>query len=157
MATTPHTSGAQADPSRPFFVPGGVDFEKLPEELQAAIRGVIDPAYRRLVLGARDGLEKSVGVTVVHLLWLELLDQFDLADDLDGMLRPAVSEERRRSIERHLRVVGAKTKASQFLLRLHEFRRKWGLGFEPPGSSPESTDPPGGWPDNQQPGNQLRG
>jgi hypothetical protein len=149
VSTTTQTSDANADPPRPFFIPGGVDFEKLPEELRAAIRGVIDPAYRRLVQGARDGLEKSLGVTAVHLLWLEVLDQFELAAGLDGKLHPAASEERCQLIDRHIRVIGAKTKASQFLLRLHEFRRKWGVGFGPPGPLPENIEPPGGWPGAQ--------
>jgi len=124
MASAVSKSDERGDPLRPYFVPGGVDFDALSEELKAAIAGIVNPAYRLLVLEARDGLEKSAGVTVVHLLWLEILDQLDLAESMQKPPHPGESEERGKLIERHLRVVGAKSKASHFLFRLRELRRK---------------------------------
>jgi len=120
-----------ADPPRPFFVPAGLQFDELPKELQAAVVAIINPAYRQLVLEASDGLERSGGVTVVHLLWLEVLDQLELAKGLESAPHPEASEERAKQIDRHLRLIGAKSKASHFLLRLKEFRRKWTGGLTP--------------------------
>jgi len=60
-------------PSKPFWMPPGVTLDNLSEELRAAILGVLTPAYQKLVVAARPGLEQSTGMTVVHLLWLEIL------------------------------------------------------------------------------------
>ncbi|MBE9551932.1 MAG: hypothetical protein IMF05_00580, partial [Proteobacteria bacterium] len=111
MPSTDSSSTRENSP-RPFFVPSDINFDDLSEELKTAIRAVIDPAYRQLVLEARDGLEKSIGVTIVHLLWIEILDQLDLAQSLDDTLQPEASDRRFKMIERHLRVVNAKSKAS---------------------------------------------
>jgi hypothetical protein len=113
------------DLPRLYFLPADLDFSALPAELQAAASSIIGPAYEQLVLGARDGLEKSTGVTIVHLLWLEVLDQFELGQQLDEQGRATPSAERGELIAQHLRLVGAKGKASNLLLRLREFRRKW--------------------------------
>lgn len=148
MPSTDSSSTRENSP-RPFFVPSDINFDDLSEELKTAIRAVIDPAYRQLVLEARDGLEKSIGVTIVHLLWIEILDQLDLAQSLDDTLQPEASDRRFKMIERHLRVVNAKSKASGFLLRLHTFQRKFGVQLTQSGSPPETIEPPGGWPQNE--------
>ena len=115
------------DVPRPYWIPGGVDFDSLSAELRAAIMGVVNPAYQSLVLEAPAGLEQSTGLTIVHLLWLEVLDQIELGQGFEiGEDDPDASEKRIAIIARYLRKVGAKTKASNFLLRLHEFRQKWG-------------------------------
>ena len=115
------------DVPRPFWIPAGVDFDSLSAELRAAIMGVVNPAYQSLVLEAPAGLEQSTGLTIVHLLWLEVLDQIELGQGFEiGEDDPDASEKRNAIIARYLRKVGAKNKASNFLLRLHEFRQKWG-------------------------------
>jgi hypothetical protein len=119
--------------SRPFWIPAGVDLDSLPEELQVAIAGIVNPAYRELVLCAEPGLEQSTGLTVVHLLWLEILDQVQLGQGVIET-RPGQDEQNQREslIAQHLRTVGAKNKTTNLLLRLREFRRKcvhqdWGM------------------------------
>lgn len=149
MASAAPASDATPDIPRPFFVPSGVNFDELPEELKVAILDIINPAYRRLVLKAEDGLEKSGGITVIHLLRLEILDQLELTQGLEKSRHLEASEERGKRIERHLRVVGAKSKVSNFLFRLKEFRRKWGVGLAPPEPISEAIEPPGDWPDNE--------
>lgn len=116
-------SDVKSQSSRPYFVPKGVNFEVLPEEVQVAITAVVNPAYRELVLEAGDALQRSAGVTTVHLLWLEILDQVELAKNLPSSPNSETAEEHGKRIDRHLRIVGAKSKASQFLLRLREFQR----------------------------------
>lgn len=118
------------DGARPLFIPPGVDWEALPEELQQAISALVNPAYQNLVLEARSGLEQSTGLTLVHLLWLEILDQIQLgqlllaADSADSA--DCGAESRARAIAQHLKLVQAKLKAGSFVLRLEEFEQKWG-------------------------------
>ena len=149
MASTSDSCNGRANSPRPFFVPSDINFDDLSEELKAAIGGVIDPAYRQLVVEAGDELARSVGVTIVHLLWLEIIDQFELAEELDHALRPSATDKRQKLIERHLRLVNAKSKAGNFLLRLREFRRKFGGDLAQPAPTPETIEPPGGWPRSQ--------
>jgi hypothetical protein len=119
--------------ARPFWIPAGVEIDSLPEEMQVAMAGIVNPAYRDLVLRADPGLEQSTGLTVVHLLWLEILDQVQLGQR--ALETPPSQDEhdhRASLISQHLRTVGAKSKATNLLLRLREFRRKcvqqdWGM------------------------------
>ncbi len=113
--------------SLPYWIPDDVDFGRFPAELRTAIAEVINPAYRELVEQAREGLEKSAGLTVIWLMWLEILDHIQLGHSLTSS--PSMTEaskEREQLITRHLRLVGSKVKASSFLLRLHEFEQKHG-------------------------------
>ena len=120
--------GCQASPDvRPFWVPAGLDWNALPAEVKAAIGAVVAPAYRDLVLEARDGLERATGVTLVHMLWLEVLDQLELGRLLlKSHSTDVPAEERQQAIAQHLKLVQAKLKASSFMLRLQEFERRWG-------------------------------
>jgi hypothetical protein len=127
---------ARAGSIRPFWIPPDVDFDRLPKQLQAAICGVVEPAYEQLVVRATPGLEQSTGMTIVSLLALEVFEQIETHEGLyDGQRTPHISEQREKEIARMLRLIGAKIKASGFLLRLHEFRQKWGhlpnLPYEP--------------------------
>jgi hypothetical protein len=61
-------------------------------------------------------------------LWLEIVEQIDLGqqatmgeDDEDSR------KQRAAKISRYLRLIGAKNKASSFLMRLYDFRQKWGV------------------------------
>jgi hypothetical protein len=116
-----------AELTLPYWIPDTLEFGRFSEELQAAICGIINPAYRELVEQARDGLQKSAGLTVIWLMWLEILDHIQLGQSLTSS--PSMTEtskEREQLITRHLRLVGSKVKASSFLLRLHEFEEKHG-------------------------------
>ena len=111
---------------RPYWIPPGVDIETLPEEVRAAILGVINPAYREFVLEARPGLQQTAGITLVSLLWLEMLDQIRFGREVaDPQSLMTPSEERSQMIAQHLRLIGSKIKAQDFLLRLAEFREKY--------------------------------
>jgi hypothetical protein len=98
----------------------------MPAELQATIAAVINPVYLDLVLGSKDGLEKSTGVTIAHLLWLEILSQFELGRLVSVTDSESNDEERQDAIAKHIRLAQAKLKASGLLLRLREFDRRWG-------------------------------
>jgi hypothetical protein len=110
----------------PLWVPQGVDLEVVPEEVRQALAEVVQPVYERMVLQTDDPLERSLGVTIAHLLWLEVLQQFDLKREyvqVSAVL--GLSGNRGPMIEQHLRIIYSKVKVGGFLARLRELRRKW--------------------------------
>jgi hypothetical protein len=144
----------------PYWLPVGAEFDGWPPDLQQAALHVINPSYVELVARAAPGVARITGLTIVHLMWLEILDHLKLArmgldchlpdpgdplgverwtDDL-ARGRLASTESRERIIERTLRLANAKFKACNVLARLHEFKSQWPrLGprsFEPPGELP---------------------
>ena len=132
---------ANATEPMPFWLPTGVALVDLSEELRAAVVGILTPAYQKLVVAARPGLEQSTGTTIVNLLWLEILQQVELGRDLmKGGLEPERLELSEKSIARLLRVGGSKLKASDFLLRLGAGRRKLmgrlGVAWAPKDATP---------------------
>ena len=134
MDSSPHAT-EEIDAPRPFWIPEGVRFDSLPEELKVAISGVINPAYKELVLCASSGLEQSTGLTVVQLLWLEILEQIQIGKVVvENSDEQEDIQKREAMIARYLRLAGAKNKTSNLLIRLHDFRQKWG-------SFPAGQDP----------------
>jgi hypothetical protein len=106
---------------RPFWVPTGVKFDALPKSLQGAITEILTPAYHELVLEAPNPLEKATGLTFVHLLWLELVEQHELGRAMGPLLaRGEGSTAHCQAIARHVRLVGAKEKFGKFLLRVKD-------------------------------------
>ena len=61
--------------ARPSWLPIGDRWNDLPEAVRQAVPRVILPAYRQFVLDAPDELQRSIGLSLVHLLWLEVCDQ----------------------------------------------------------------------------------
>lgn len=132
---SPSSVAEEVDALRPFWVPDSVSFDSLPEELKIAITGIINPAYCELVLSAPSGLEQSTGLTIVYLLWLEILDQIQLGKGFaENSDEPDILKRGEAKIAQYLRLVGAKNKTSNFLLRLHDFKQKCG-------SFPAAPDP----------------
>ncbi|MFT4558050.1 MAG: hypothetical protein ACI92S_003424 [Planctomycetaceae bacterium] len=122
-------------PTRPYWIPDGVDFGNLPHDLQVAITSIVAPAYKELVLGAAPGLAQSTGVTIVHSLWLEIQDQFAIAQSgQQPDSEEDASKDRATQVGRLLRTIKAKDNASKFWVRLHEFRERYGTlpgSFDP--------------------------
>lgn len=126
-----------ATPPRPYWIPEEADLEALPKEVQLALTEVVNRAYQELVLGAADALERFAGATYVHLLWLELLHQFELGKQLDNLLRPNHGFAARADrIAQHLRLVGAKQQAGSFLLRVQALQDKDTAGSHRPRGFP---------------------
>lgn len=128
---------------RPYWIPAGVNFDAFPEQLRLAITEVINPVYRDLVLGAEGGLEKSTGISIVSLLWMELLGQIEMGEDLAD---PRMMQDHGELINRLIRLSEAKVRASNFCQRLREYRQKWGhsMGCPPAGDVPADLhDAPG--------------
>lgn len=113
--------------TRPCFIPAGLNFDELPETVRIAAKEIIDPAYRELVLLPRSALEKSTGLTIVHLLWIEAVEQHQLNRKLTKQLSQTQFGQLPSSGDDmlgHLRLLGAKDKACNFLLRLRKFIKK---------------------------------
>jgi hypothetical protein len=121
------TKAASGEPPvRPYFIPPGIDFEALPESVRVVFQTVVAATYDDLVLSVEGPLERSAGVTLVFLLSVEVLEQFQLGQQLNFTADPNAvgGAERDRLIGRYLRVVGAKQKEERFLLRIHDLRAR---------------------------------
>ena len=80
---SPALAGIRA--GTPPWVPEDVGYDMLPEKVRAMIAEIIGPAYEQFVVRARDALEKTTGLTIVHLVWQEIVDQIDLARDYNNV------------------------------------------------------------------------
>ena len=120
---------SEAPPSRPYWVPEGVNFDKLPRGLQIAIVAMINPAYKQLVLEAPSILERTAGLSYVHALWLEVLQQYELGVKMARTLdKGDNTEAQQEAIGRHLHLLSAKLKMGKFLIQLQNQREKeWRL------------------------------
>jgi hypothetical protein len=108
-------------------MPDGTEWEALPPELRQATDEIVEPAYKQLVLQVPPGLERSLGVSLVHLLWLEILDQFDIKrDSAESAMFFGKRGANSSSIDHHIRLLDAKLRHGRFMLRLEEFRREMG-------------------------------
>jgi hypothetical protein len=107
----------------PRWIPPGIEFNSFPHEMQIAIAQIVNPIYEQLVLQADDSLEKSTGMTIVYLLWMEIFNQYQLGQEYipDNFLRQAGQYE--ETFTRQLQLVEAKAKSSYILVRLREIRR----------------------------------
>ncbi len=108
---------------RPAWAPGDVDLFKVPEPVRQAVAEIIEPAYRQIVVEAEDPLERSIGLTLIHLMWLEVLDQHEAKHDYLETAVLELPEDRSDMIDRHLRMLNTKVKVGAFLARLREMRR----------------------------------
>jgi len=113
---------------RPYFFPADIDFATLPEEVKLAVETLIEPLYQQLVLEAEDPLERAAGSSLVCLMVLELLDQFELGQ----LMRPGNQDEqadrdqRDQLTARYLRLVGGKQKTTDLILRIRNYHAKHG-------------------------------
>ncbi|MDZ7619087.1 MAG: hypothetical protein U1E05_18930 [Patescibacteria group bacterium] len=109
---------------RPAWAPGEVDLFKVPESVRQAVAEIIEPAYRQLVATVEDPLERSIGLTLVHMMWLEVLDQHETKHEYLATSILELPADRSDMIDRHLRMLNMKVKVGSFLIRLREMRRQ---------------------------------
>jgi hypothetical protein len=111
----------QLDPDLPYWLPSGDSWNELPREIRDAIPRVLSPAYRQFVLDAPNQLERSLGLTLVHLLWLEVCDHVRMALAVaDPSSLAATLANPDRLIGRHLNLITAKCRA-ELLLKFRRF------------------------------------
>ncbi len=133
---------------RPYWVPAGDDYDLLPSDLQQALVQVINPVYEQLVLKAAPGLAQSTGLTIVHLMWLETLEHIELArlGYAFETLGQIFKDERHAVMERNLRTVTTKLKASRLLA---DYERNQAALLQSAAPEPRyslSNPPYSGWP-----------
>ena len=112
-------------PDQPVWTPEGVQWSRVPEAVRQAIREIIEPIYVESVLHASDGLEKSLAITLTHLLWLEILDQYEIKQDyanIEALLE--LPGNRESQINRHLRLLDSKIRFGKLLYKFRELRQR---------------------------------
>jgi hypothetical protein len=116
---SPSPNGLAADDTLPPWLPVGDRWQNLPAAIRQAVPRVLVPAYRQFVLEAPDELQRSIGLTLVHLIWLEVCDQARLSEVVaDPTCLAAVLNDPEKMIDRHLGLVAAKSQTSELLIKL---------------------------------------
>src|SRR5262249_45975696 len=88
---------------------------------------IVEPAYRELVLSSANALEASMGMTYVHLLWLELIEAIDLGKDMGRTLpRGEGTDNHQQKIGRHMRLIAQKDRVAKFILEVEKFNDRAG-------------------------------
>lgn len=109
----------ERDPDIPHWLPAGGGWEKLPQEIRETVSRFITPAYRRFVLEAPSEIERAVGTTLVHLMWLELCGQLQLAQAaVDPQSLDAVLQNPEEMIARHLHLATVKCQTAELMVKL---------------------------------------
>jgi hypothetical protein len=115
----PGNAAAPPGPDAPHWIPTDYRWDRFPEEIRQAVQRVLNPAYRRFVLEAPGELERSMGLTLVHLMWLELCGQVQLAvAAADSHSIEAICQDPDRLIDRHLHLVATKCQTAELLVKL---------------------------------------
>ncbi|MHB1035326.1 MAG: hypothetical protein ACYC35_24830 [Pirellulales bacterium] len=116
---------ATGDPSVPFWLPDGETLQALPAGSPQALAEIVQPVYRQHVLQAGDSLNKALGLTLVHMLWLEILEQLERKRQFTEVdARLGLPADNRDAITRDIRVLDAKVRLGRFLLRQEEYRNR---------------------------------
>ncbi len=129
----------------PYFLPAGPEWNALAEGVRQAVVEILGPAYQRLVVEAGDELERSAGLTLVHLMRLEICDQTRLgviAGDRRGL--PALLQDPEEAIAQHLHLVAAKNSPGELMIRLRMVREMLQRGerlLAPPAVGPVLPPP----------------
>jgi len=128
LPTTPHRPALsntelalRREPRRPIWEPEGEALAAVPAEVQQMIHQILRPFYERFVTNARDALEQSLAMTLAHLMWLEILEQYDtkrLYAHIDMPLDLPGNHMAR--IEQHLRIIEGKVRVGYLLAYLRK-------------------------------------
>jgi hypothetical protein len=119
----PHKAAETRDPDMPHWLPNDDRWQTLPEEIRRAVPRILTPAYNKFVLEAPSELERSMGLTMVHLMWLELCGQVQLAvAAADRTALDAILNDPDAMIDRHLHLIAAKCQTAGLLVRLRALR-----------------------------------
>jgi len=106
-------------PDVPHWLPAGTCWEKLPQIIRDAVSRFVAPAYHRFVLEAPSEIERAIGTTLVHLMWLELCGQLQMAqaaadpESLDALLQNP-----EELIARHLHLGSVKCQTAELMVKL---------------------------------------
>ena len=91
----------------------------LAPNVRRAVVDTIAPAYRRFVTEASGEMERTVGASMVYLIWIELVNQVRLANALaDRDSADAILYDPERLTDRYLELIGAKCQAAELMLKI---------------------------------------
>jgi hypothetical protein len=122
------TNDATEPPAdKPLWLPADVDPASLPTGLRQAFKEIVNPAYKELVLEAPTALQRTVGLSYMHLIWLALVEQVALGKYLWHKPRPESIDTYQQISRGHLQLVGAKDKLAKFLLQAQHLHQKYGI------------------------------
>jgi hypothetical protein len=105
-------------PDIPHWIRNDGRWERLPPGIRETALQILVPAYRQFVLEAPNELERTVGLTLVHLTWLEICEQIKLADTSQPGSFESIIGNPREMFNRHLRLTMAKCQTAGMLQRL---------------------------------------
>jgi hypothetical protein len=101
----------------PLWAERDVAFKKLSPDQQHSLRQIVGPLYQQFVVEPHDPLERSCGISVIHLIWSELLKQCALASL--NYSRDDYSETRRgQQFTELFQLLNAKCQLSTLLIQL---------------------------------------
>ena len=93
-------------------------FQQLPPNQQQVVLNIINPVYQQLVLETADPFEQTTAISVVYLLYNELLTQSQIGTSALDDDMPDV--EREMCMEEFLDLLEPKQKMSWLLLRVRQ-------------------------------------
>ncbi len=103
----------------PYWIPRDSGWDSLSELTRQAVTQILAPAYRQLVLQAEGEVERSVGITLVHLMWLEICAQIPLAPAVGNPLSVlALTDDPQMMVARHPHLVAAKCQTAELLSKV---------------------------------------
>jgi hypothetical protein len=103
----------------PYWIPRDSGWTALSETTRQAVTQILAPAYRQLVLEAQGEVERSVGITLVHLMWLEICGQIPLAPAVaDPWSAVVLTGDPEVMVTRHLHLVAAKCQSAELLSKV---------------------------------------
>jgi hypothetical protein len=142
----PNDAPVPRDPDIPHWLPASDRWGELPETIRDAIPRILAPAYRRFILDAPNELERSVGLTLVHLIWLELCGQVQLSlAAADPNCLDAILKDPDDMIDRHLRLATVKCQTTELLVKMRMvtemLQRPQAVALPSPASPLELTPP----------------
>jgi hypothetical protein len=108
-----------AGPELPSWFPAQTTVLGLSSTARQGLEAMIAAAYRDFVLHAETQLERTVGNSLVFLLWLELFNQIRLAPCLADRNSPeAILEHPDLLVDRCLELTGVKCQAVALMLKI---------------------------------------
>lgn len=106
-------------PDAPYWLPKGKSWTELPAAVQSAVHQVLIPLWCQLIRESDSEFGRSVAISFVHIVWLELCDHTNIGEfvgNRDTLWSRITDPD--SMIKKHLRLLDAKNRTAQLLARL---------------------------------------
>ncbi|MHB1037645.1 MAG: hypothetical protein ACYC35_24275 [Pirellulales bacterium] len=119
------TADGPHDRSLPFWAPDDATLEAMPPGGRQALADFVQPLVRDHVLQAGNALEKSLGASLAHLGWLEIVEQLKGKSHLtEAEVGGGLASLDCGPLVRYLRLIDAKVRLGRCLIRLTDVRSR---------------------------------